>query len=185
MPRAAAQGLRHSPVRARFTAPAGTPIGGLGGLLLATVLGFVKGLTSTYAAGLLVFALAGACAMLAIVCVGTRMAYRVNAYRKGGGGGLTSQNVNGADNAVQRYMGIDYSGAKTPNASLKGLHVYLAEAAAPPIEVQTPLSQRKYWTRRGIAEWLVERLAERYTTLVGIDHGFSFPLQFAQRTLPV
>ena len=34
-----------------------------------------------------------------------------------------------------RYIGIDYSGAETPTASLKGLRVYLAEGYAPPAEV--------------------------------------------------
>ena len=77
-----------------------------------------------------------------------------------------------------RHIGIDYSGAQTPTASLKGLRVYLAEGAAPPVEVLPPPSRRKYWTRRGIAEWLVERLAEDAPTLVGIDHGFSFPLRY-------
>jgi hypothetical protein len=76
-----------------------------------------------------------------------------------------------------RYIGIDYSGAQTPTASLKGLRVYLAEGDAP-AEVLPPPSARKYWTRRGIAEWLVERLAEDTPTLVGIDHGFSFPLRY-------
>lgn len=80
--------------------------------------------------------------------------------------------------AFDRYIGIDYSGAKTPTASLKGLCVYLAEGAALPVEVLPPPSPRKYWTRRGIAEWLVERLAEDTHTLVGIDHGFSFPLRY-------
>ena len=47
-----------------------------------------------------------------------------------------------------------------------------------PSEVLPPPSPRKYWTRRGIAEWLVERLAEDVPTLVGIDHGFSFPLRY-------
>jgi hypothetical protein len=32
-----------------------------------------------------------------------------------------------------RYIGIDYSGAETPNASLKGLRVYLAEGDMPPV----------------------------------------------------
>ena len=77
-----------------------------------------------------------------------------------------------------RYIGIDYSGAQTPTASLKGLRVYLAEGDAPPAEVPPPPSARKYWTRKGIAEWLVERLAEDTPTLVGIDHGFSFPLRY-------
>ncbi|MBM3809465.1 MAG: hypothetical protein FJW22_14880 [Acidimicrobiia bacterium] len=80
--------------------------------------------------------------------------------------------------AFARYIGIDYSGAETPTASLKGLRAYIAEGAAPPVEVLPPPSPRKYWTRRGIAEWLVERLAEDAPTLVGIDHGFSFPLRY-------
>jgi hypothetical protein len=37
---------------------------------------------------------------------------------------------------------------------------------------------RKYWTRRGIAEWLTERLVEDVIALAGIDHGFSFPLRY-------
>jgi hypothetical protein len=74
--------------------------------------------------------------------------------------------------AFARYIGIDYSGAETPTASLKGLRVYLAEGDAPPVEVLPPLSLKKYWTRRGIAEWLVDKLGEDKPTLVGIDHGF-------------
>lgn len=77
-----------------------------------------------------------------------------------------------------RYIGIDYSGAQRPTASLKGLRVYLTEGDAPPAEVPPPPSPRKYWTRRGIAEWLVERLADDAPTLLGIDHGFSFPLRY-------
>ncbi len=52
----------------------------------------------------------------------------------------------------KRYIGIDYSGAQTPTASLKGLRVYLAEGDAAPVEVPPPPSPRKYWTRRGVAE---------------------------------
>jgi len=80
--------------------------------------------------------------------------------------------------AFARAIGIDYSGAETPTASLKGLRVYLAEGDGLPVEVPPPPSPRKYWTRKGIAEWLVERLAEDAPTLVGIDHGFSFPLRY-------
>jgi hypothetical protein len=80
--------------------------------------------------------------------------------------------------AFARTIGIDYSGAETPTASLKGLRVYLAEGNAMPAEVPPPPSSRRYWTRRGIAEWLAERLAEDVPTLVGIDHGFSFPLRY-------
>jgi hypothetical protein len=87
--------------------------------------------------------------------------------------------VNAAGSLLfERYVGIDYSGAKTPTSSLKGLRVYLAGRATAPVEVQPPPSPRKYWTRRGVAEWLVEQLSEDRPALVGIDHGFSFPLAY-------
>ena len=75
------------------------------------------------------------------------------------------------------------SGAQTPTANLKGLRVYLAAGDASPVEVPPPQSSRtqsprKYWSRKDLAEWLVERLAEDAPTLVGIDHGFSFPLRY-------
>jgi hypothetical protein len=80
--------------------------------------------------------------------------------------------------AFERHVGIDYSGAETSTASLKGLRVYVATRRSPPVEVQPPASPRKYWTRRGVAGWLVERLSEELPTIVGIDHGFSFPLRY-------
>ncbi|WP_081608882.1 hypothetical protein [Paramagnetospirillum caucaseum] len=83
-----------------------------------------------------------------------------------------------------RYVGIDYSGAETPTANLKGLRVYVTTGAADPIEVPPPPSPipnptpRKYWSRKGIAHWLVDLLSDEVPTLVGIDHGFSFPLRY-------
>jgi hypothetical protein len=82
--------------------------------------------------------------------------------------------------AFSRYIGIDYSGAETPISSLKGLRVYAADWKSEPFEIPPPPGPRKYWTRRGIAEWLAAALSEETTTLVGIDHGFSFPLQYFQ-----
>jgi hypothetical protein len=78
----------------------------------------------------------------------------------------------------KRYVGVDYSGAQTPIASLKGLRVSRADSHALPVEVPPPPSSKKYWTRRGVAEWIVGLLAAAVTTLVGIDHAFSFPLQY-------
>jgi hypothetical protein len=77
--------------------------------------------------------------------------------------------------AFGRYVGIDYSGAQTAETSLPGLRLYLADRMSPPCEVQPPVSPRKYWTRRGLAHWLAELLAEDTPTLVGIDHAFGFP----------
>ena len=80
--------------------------------------------------------------------------------------------------AFHRYLGIDYSGAETAESSLKGLRVYRASPESPPEEVPPPPSLRKYWTRRGLAAWLAEQLAQPVPTLVGIDHNFSFPLRY-------
>ncbi len=44
----------------------------------------------------------------------------------------------------KRYIGVDYSGAQPPTASVKGLRVYLAEGDAAPVEVLPPPSPRKY-----------------------------------------
>ena len=37
-----------------------------------------------------------------------------------------------------RYIGIDYSGAVTPESSCKGLRVYLAEGIGDPEQLQPP-----------------------------------------------
>src|SRR5262245_6713720 len=77
-----------------------------------------------------------------------------------------------------RTVGIAYSGAFFADQSLPGLRVYACDAGASPVEVAPPPSPRKYFTRREIAQLLVERLAEDTPTLVGLAHGFSFPLRY-------
>ena len=57
--------------------------------------------------------------------------------------------------AFARYIGIDYSGAETPTASLRGLRVYMAEGDTPPAEVPPPPSPGVYWTRRETLPFLV------------------------------
>ena len=85
----------------------------------------------------------------------------------------------------ERYIGIDYSGAETPLSSLKGLRVFLATQAAKPYEILPLSGPKKYWTRRSVAEWLLQTLNEGTPTIVGIDHGFSFPFQyFEEHRLP-
>ena len=80
--------------------------------------------------------------------------------------------------AFDRYIGIDYSGAQTPDQSLKGLRAYTADRSSSPVEVPPPPSPRKYWTRKGLAQWLVEIFREDVPTIVGIDHSFSFPIRY-------
>ncbi len=78
-----------------------------------------------------------------------------------------------------RYVGVDYSGAQTPEQSLSGIRVFVAaDDASPPVEVAPPPGPGKYWSRRALAEWLIERLGGDVPTLVGLDHAFSFPLHY-------
>jgi hypothetical protein len=64
---------------------------------------------------------------------------------------------------------------------LRGLSAFLAEAAQGPVEVLPPPSPRKYWTRRGLAEWLAANLVTDPPAIVGIDHGFSFPIEYFRK----
>ena len=83
-----------------------------------------------------------------------------------------------------RYIGIDYSGAKTPTANLPGLQVYMVEGEGEPkqqLPSTKPSPSRKNWNRRDIAKWLIEILSEKTPTLVGIDHAFSFPIRYFEK----
>ncbi len=81
----------------------------------------------------------------------------------------------------ERYIGVDYSGASSPTSSLRGLRVYAATPLESPVEVQPPRSAKTYWTRRGVAAFLARELSGEARTLVGIDHGFSFPLAYFEK----
>lgn len=83
------------------------------------------------------------------------------------------------DTAFSRYIGIDYSGAETPTSGLKGLRAYQALHDTPPMEIGPPVGHSsKYWSRRGLAEWLVRQIGEGLPAIIGIDHGFSFPMRY-------
>jgi hypothetical protein len=86
----------------------------------------------------------------------------------------------GAIRMFERYVGIDYSGAEVPNAPLSGLSVYGADPSHTPMELAPPVPLRK-WTRRAIAEWIVDLLSTNEPTIIGIDHGFSFPIEYFAR----
>lgn len=77
-----------------------------------------------------------------------------------------------------RYIGIDYSGAQTAQSALKGLRVYEATRDADAVQVLPSSSARRHWSREGLAHWIVDRLSDGVPTIVGIDHGFSFPLRY-------
>lgn len=80
-----------------------------------------------------------------------------------------------------RYIGIDYSGAETADSSCKGIRVFVAENLQAPKQVLLPIAPQWFWTRRGLADWLCTELGDGTPTIVGIDHGFSFPLAYFER----
>jgi len=80
-----------------------------------------------------------------------------------------------------RYIGIDYSGAQTPDSRLKTLQVYEADRDGEPSKVPPPQKGVKNWSRREIARYCLEALTSDAVVIIGIDHGFSFPLSYMQR----
>lgn len=71
----------------------------------------------------------------------------------------------------RRHLGVHYSGAETPDSSLKNLRVYSATPDTPPQAVLPPPGPRKYWSRRELAHWLAQELASETPTIVGIGAG--------------
>lgn len=79
----------------------------------------------------------------------------------------------------RRYIGIDYSGAGKPQSSNAGLAVCTVGADGSHDFPRFRREGPEHWSRENVARWLVDRLKEQDTpTLVGIDHAFSFPLDY-------
>ena len=75
----------------------------------------------------------------------------------------------------ERTIGIDYSGRLTADTRLKFLQVYETWRNSEPSKVRPSKYTTENWTRRGIAKWLKAELKASSSTIVGIDHAFSFP----------
>jgi hypothetical protein len=81
----------------------------------------------------------------------------------------------------ETYIGIDYSGAKTPVARNKGIRVFSATPDTEPVRVNCPAGKKLHWTRKEIAYWCLEQLTKDDPIIIGIDHGFSFPMRYMER----
>lgn len=81
----------------------------------------------------------------------------------------------------QRYIGIDYSGAETSESRLKALQVFEAMVDGEPVKVSTPTQGTKNWSRLEIAQYCLRVLESGEPVIIGLDHGFSFPLSYMQR----
>lgn len=78
----------------------------------------------------------------------------------------------------QRYVGIDYSGAASASTPLRGLRLFMAEGEQSPQEILPASNDAASWSRERLALWLDALLSENVPAIVGIDHGFSFPLAY-------
>ena len=79
-----------------------------------------------------------------------------------------------------RFIGIDYSGAEYPTSRIRGLQVYAAQPNGEPCPVR-PAPPARNWSRQELAHWLLAELRHGEPLLIGIDHGFSFPLGYFER----
>jgi hypothetical protein len=81
-------------------------------------------------------------------------------------------------------IGIDYSGAGTAESRSASLQVYACCGDEEPVVVRSPASREgspRNWSRREIANWLIEQTNRDVRLIAGIDHGFSFPFSYFQR----
>ena len=71
----------------------------------------------------------------------------------------------------ERFIGIDWSGAKGP--SLKGLQVAVCEPGKSTPALVCP-TDHKYWRRDEVVNWIVKQAAHR-RILIGMDFAFAYP----------
>jgi len=80
-----------------------------------------------------------------------------------------------------RHIGIDYSGARTPESRLKGLQVYESRGGGNPERISTPTEGAKNWTRLEVAQFCASAIDSGEPVIIGIDHAFSFPMSYMER----
>ena len=82
------------------------------------------------------------------------------------------------------HIGIDYSGRESPLSRTSALQVYAASDREEPSRIMSPActaGKRRNWCRKEVAEWLIEQARKDITFIAGIDHGFSFPINYFER----
>jgi hypothetical protein len=81
------------------------------------------------------------------------------------------------------YIGINYSGAETATSRLPSLRVFAAGDTDPsPVTTPAaPAGEKRNWSRREIADWLIAQARSRQRFVAGIDHAFSFPTAYFGR----
>ena len=88
------------------------------------------------------------------------------------------------------HIGIDYSGAQTPESRLKGLQVYKAKAGHPPRKISTPTEGAKNWTRLEVAHFCAAAIETGEPVIIGIElaqkiHKRQFAIPIPWQSNPV
>ncbi len=99
--------------------------------------------------------------------------------------------------AFNLFIGVDYSGAQTAYSRLPGLQVYAGThesitAISPSVlSLQSSVESQpgpdgrgpksRNWSRQEVAQWLVQQVRSGVRFIAGVDHGFSFPIDYFQR----
>jgi hypothetical protein len=81
----------------------------------------------------------------------------------------------------ERYIGVRYSGRKLPTDAIRWLRVFASRGDNEPYQEWNQRGAEGRWSRRDLAEWLLEELAGELPTVVGLSHAFSFPQSYMDR----
>ena len=82
------------------------------------------------------------------------------------------------------YVGIDYSGAGTPQSELEEIQIFQVQHGQEPQKVTRPGPQPGdvlSWSRESVAEWVIALATSGGLFILGIDHALSFPQQYFER----
>jgi hypothetical protein len=81
----------------------------------------------------------------------------------------------------QQYIGVRYSGRKDPGDPIPNIKVFTAVEDHEPFQERSQGHASGRWSRRDLAEWLLEQVTGADPVIVGIDHAFSFPQTYMDR----
>jgi hypothetical protein len=82
----------------------------------------------------------------------------------------------------RHYIGVRYSGRKDPGDAIREIQVFAAvDDHEPYRELNPGHKEDGRWSRRDLAEWLLEKITGSEPAIVGLDHAFSFPQSYMDR----
>lgn len=82
------------------------------------------------------------------------------------------------------YIGIDYSGAARATTRNRSIQVFSCTPATEPQivhSIATTRTKPRNWNRVEVLQWLVQFLKQHPSTIIGMDHGFSFPISYFEK----